>query len=165
MISIGPTPERGLVSVRVSDWYIAYRAPDATTRAPTREEYDMIAETTRIYIEMYFQNYFMTNMFDTVIYVRTDIVLATASYGLDVPVFVPQPSQVDNGRMNIYVQFRYVEFFYVDTSTPIPDEIQSYELVENAIAGMESTYIMEVPQTSTGTPFESTIDIIFGRVP
>ena len=161
----GPTPERDLVSVRVSDWYVAFRAPDATTRSPTREEYELILEGTRVYLEMYFQNYFTTNMLENVIYVRTDSLLGNAAYGLDVPVFVPQPSMVDNERVNIYVQFRYVEFFYVDTSTPIPNEMESYELVQMAIRDMETTYIAQVPQTLVGTPFESTIDIVMDRVP
>ena len=104
-------------------------------------------------------------MLENVIYVRTDSLLGNAAYGLDVPVFVPQPSMVDNERVNIYVQFRYVEFFYVDTSTPIPNEMESYELVQMAIRDMESTYIAQVPQTLVGTPFESTIDIVMDRVP
>ena len=165
MTTTGPTPERGLVSVRVSDWYIAFRAPDATTRAPTREEYELVLEGTRVYLEMYFQDYFMTNMLDNVIYVRTDSMLGNAAYGLDVPPYVPQPSMVDNERVNIYVQFRFVEFFYVDTSDPIPNEAESYALIQEAIRDMESTYIAQVPATLVGTPFESTIDTILDRVP
>jgi hypothetical protein len=91
MSTTDPTPERGLVSVRVSDWYIAFRAPDATVRAPTREEYELILESTRTYVEMYFQNYFMANMLNDVVYVRTDSMLGNAAYGLDVPSYVPQP--------------------------------------------------------------------------
>jgi hypothetical protein len=165
--SMGPTPERGLIRIRVSNWYIAYRAPDATTRAPTRMEYDAILEATRMYVENYFLNYFQTNMLDMIRYVSSESVLTTASYGTDVPTFVQQPSPSDNGRFNIYVNFRYIEFVYYDTSTPIPDEAQSYDLLQSALLTNpdEQTYIMQVPQTLTGTPFESTIDIVFGTVP
>ena len=91
--------------------------------------------------------------------------LGNAAYGLDVPPYVPQPSMVDNERVNIYVQFRFVEFFYVDTSDPIPNEAESYALIQEAIRDMESTYIAQVPATLVGTPFESTIDTILDRVP
>lgn len=165
--SMGPTPERGLIRIRVSNWYIAYRAPDATTRAPTRMEYDAILESTRMYIENYFLNYFQTNMLDMIRYVSSESLLTTASYGTDVPSFVQQPSPNDDGRFNIYVNFRYIEFVYYDTSTPIPDEAQSYDLLQSALLTNpdEQTYIMEVPQMLSGTPFESTIDIVFGTVP
>jgi hypothetical protein len=165
--SIGPTPERGLIRIRVSNWYVAYRAPDATTRAPTRIEYDAVLESTRLYIENYFLNYFQINMLDMIQYVGTESLLSTASYGTDVPSFVQQPSPSDNGRFNIYILLRYIEFVYYDTSTPIPDESLSYDLLQSALLTNpdEQAYLMQVPQKLTGTPFESTIDIVFGTVP
>jgi hypothetical protein len=165
--SMGPTPERGLTQIRVSNWYVAYRAPDATTRAPTRMEYDALLESTRVYVENYFLNHFQTNMLDMIRYVGSESLLTTANYGTDVPAFVQQPSPSDNGRFNIYVNFRYIEFTYYDTSTPILDEAQSYNLLQSALLTNPDgrTYIMQVPQMLTGTPFESTIDIVFGTVP
>jgi hypothetical protein len=138
------------IRVSVKDYYISYRAPDATT-PPSVAEYEQIRALTNSYFEQYFANQFAND--PSLTFIGVNSVLMTTSFGLDANI----PSQ----GFNIYMQYRVSTFVYSHGSTP-PNADETLAIMKSAIT---ADYILGVPKMMVGTPFESTTEVFLSTIP
>jgi hypothetical protein len=136
-------------TVRVTDYYIAFVAPTAT-REPTKEEYNEMNRRITAYfsddlIRLYADD---SNIEFVSIDSSNDFTLYGAAAGIPRPEF------------NIYMNFNYTDVTYRTTTglMVVPTVDETFGDLRNSIT---VNFILQVVRNYTGTPFESTNEVIF----
>ena len=143
VLSPTPTPVQ---TVRITDYYISFVAPDAT-REPTQDEYDeMLRRITEYYKEIF------TGIFAT----DPDTVFLDIISSNDFTLF-GDAAGIPEARFNIYMNFDFSDIIYTEESV-VPTNQEIFTIMEEAIT---QDFILEVVRTYTGTPFESTNEVFF----
>jgi hypothetical protein len=138
-------------TVRVTDYFIAFVAPTAT-REPTEEEYnEMNRRITAYFSDAVLSLYADDSNIEFVsIDSSNDFTLYGAAAG------IPSP------RYNIYMNFNYTDVTYRTTTglMVVPTVAEQFFDLKNSIT---VDFILDVVRTYTGTPFESTNEVVVLR--
>jgi hypothetical protein len=144
-INLSPTATP-VQTVRVTDYYISFVAPDAT-REPTQDEYDEMLRRITAYFKDTFTGIYATDpnteFLDVVS--SNDFSLYGAAAG------------IPEARFNIYMNFDFSDFTYTEGSV-VPTNAEIFQIMKDAIT---QDFIIQVVRTYTGTPFESTNEVFF----
>jgi hypothetical protein len=136
-------------AVRVQNYYIAYRAPAATT-SPSHDEFEQMRSRTERYYQTFLAQQ-LNNSAAAIQLVGLTSVLSTTAFGVQ--------AGIPSDNFNIYMQYQYTEFIFgnaTSDSEPRPNVDTLYELLKS---GITVDYILEIVRSMTDTPFESCIEV------
>jgi hypothetical protein len=144
-INLSPTATP-VQTVRVTDYYISFVAPDAT-REPTQDEYAEMLRRITAYFKDTFTGIYANDPNTTFLDVvsSNDFTLYGAAAG------------IPEARFNIYMNFDLSDFTYTLDSV-VPTNAEIFQIMKDSIT---QQFIIDVVRTYTGTPFESTNEVFF----
>jgi len=137
-----PTPEEPFsnttLHTRVGEVSFSYTAMGFHLEVPTAEEYELLVQSTVSYLVDVFDEYFHTTPGDFV----------GEFLGIEVSLdFTLFETGITSDRCNIYLDYDYVNFYFLPDSEGIPSEEEGYEMLRNLAA---SEYITSYVQPLGG---------------
>jgi hypothetical protein len=142
-INSSPTPVQ---TVRVTDYYVAFVAPDAT-REPTPDEYDEMSRRITAYFNDTFTGIYATDP-------NTEFLDVVSSNDFSL---YGTAAGIPEARFNIYMNFDFSDFTFTEASV-VPTSAEIFQIMRDAIT---PDFIIDVVRTYTGTPFDSTNEVFF----
>jgi uncharacterized surface protein with fasciclin (FAS1) repeats len=140
----GSPTEEPVQRIRVENFFLAYVVPGATTE-PTPDQITQLAQVTNDFFTDTFTTMFAGN--NNVTFLRSESTLGFTLFGAGIPA----------ARFNVYTDYNYTDLIYTANSTP-PDAAASFVIMRESI---NQPYIVDYVRSLTGTPFETTNEVIF----
>ncbi len=135
---------------------MSFVAPDAI-RSPTTEEFSEMLLRITAYFDAYLSEYeyFAANQTASISFDSVETVNNFNLYG------VPEAGQPEE-RFNIYMNFNHSDFIFTPGTSELPTAVEIFAILLTSIS---ADFIIDVVQTYTSTPFESTNEVYCGVSP
>jgi hypothetical protein len=150
---LSPTATTQLQTVRVTDYYIAFNAPNAT-REPTEKEYNEMNRRITAYFAKVLMNIYEDD--PKIEFISMNSSIDFTRYGAEAGIFL-------NGY-NIIMSYSFSDVTFrtlTESSVVVPSAPQISSRWRYSTN--YNYFISLVPRTYTGTPFESTDRVYFGE--